>query len=93
MKWSEVHQAFNDALMHAKEIRTKMLVTNGLLGHYNANSWIFAAKNLSGMTDKTDINAMHDITFNVKLQRFGNPGESEEINVKSDRLSDPPMLR
>jgi|TARA_R100000049_G_C1952976_1_gene102482 hypothetical protein len=75
--WAEKHVEFNRAIMHAKEIRTQMIVDNGLLGIYNPHSWIFAAKNLSGMTDRTDITSKDKEVFNVKLQSFEKPTDEE----------------
>ena len=77
LKWAELHPAFNEALTHAREMRTTMLVNNGLIGLYNPQSWIFASKNLSGMTDRTDITSQGEQVFNVKLQRFDKPGDEE----------------
>lgn len=83
--WAAAHPAFNLALEHARELRTSMLVNNGLTGLYNPNSWIFAAKNLSGMTDRTDITSKGESVFNVKLSRFDKPEETEDLNPEHNK--------
>lgn len=90
--WAIAHPDFNDALMHAKELRTKMLVNNGMIGLYNPNSWIFAAKNLSNMTDRTDITSKGDQVFNVKLQSFDKPDETTDLNPHDNVQIKAPIL-
>jgi len=85
--WARAHPDFNRALTHAKEIRTKMLVNNGLTGLYDPHSWIFTAKNLSGMSDKTEVRQETEVSFKVKLQRFDNPDEADDIVKIEDSTS------
>lgn len=73
--WAVKHPDFDRAMQHAKELRTTMLVNNGLVGLYNPQSWIFAAKNLSGMSDRTDITSKDQQVFNVSVTPFQKPAD------------------
>lgn len=92
MRWAKAHPEFGDAMMHAREMRTQFIVNNGLQNLYNPQSWIYATKNLSGWTDRADITSKDESIFNVKLQRFGNPDEAEDITAKTEPNNTPPML-
>lgn len=72
-QWQDSQPAFARAMEHARELRAKMLVANGLAGVYNPHSWIFAAKNLAGMTDRTDVTSKDQPMFQVHLQTFQHP--------------------
>ena len=43
--------AFSAAYAHAKDLQKQFLITNGLLGLYNSQAFIFVAKNVTDMKD------------------------------------------
>ena len=58
-EWCKVHPDFSEAYKRAKELQKEMLINNGLMGLYNATAYIFTAKNIAGMRDKTE--TVHDV--------------------------------
>jgi len=50
-QWTKKYPDFSDAYKRAKELQKEMLINNGLMGLYNASSYIFTAKNIAGMRD------------------------------------------
>lgn len=54
--WCDKYPEFSDTIKKRhKELAKEMLTTNGLLGGYNASFAIFAAKNMIGWKDKSEV--------------------------------------
>ena len=60
--WGKAHPGFFDATTRAKAIAEDILVTNGLLGLYDARYAIFVAKNY---TDLRDVRETHAVEYEV----------------------------
>ncbi|MDD5010502.1 MAG: terminase small subunit [Phycisphaerae bacterium] len=54
-EWCKVYPEFSDAYKKAKELQREHLITCGLQGLFPAAAFIFTAKNLTDMRDKTEI--------------------------------------
>lgn len=54
-QWVKDHPEFSDAHNVAKDIQKDFLVDNGLEGLYPPASFIFTAKNITDMRDKTEL--------------------------------------
>ena len=52
--WTKKHKKFSAAYNMAKELQKEFLVDNGLAGLYPPASFIFTAKNVTDMKDKTE---------------------------------------
>lgn len=52
--WCDEHEEFLQAFTYAKELQKWFLIENGLNGCYNPSAYIFTAKNISDMRDKTE---------------------------------------
>jgi hypothetical protein len=53
--WAKIHPEFTEAYNVAKELQKEFLMDNGLAGLYPPASFIFTAKNITDMKDKTDV--------------------------------------
>ncbi len=54
-EWKKKHKEFSEAYKKAKALQKEFLIQNGLVGLYNATAFIFTAKNLTDMRDKTEV--------------------------------------
>jgi hypothetical protein len=54
VKWAKKNKDFTAAYNMAKELQKEFLVDNGLAGLYPPASFIFTAKNVTDMRDKTE---------------------------------------
>lgn len=54
VKWAKKNKEFNAAYNTAKELQKEFLVDNGLAGLYPPASFIFTAKNITDMKDKSE---------------------------------------
>ena len=63
VKWAKKNKEFNAAYNAAKDLQKEFLVDNGLKGLYPPASYIFTAKNVTDMRDKTET----DITSGGKV--------------------------
>lgn len=55
LNWCDQHKEFLDAYTYAKELQKWFLIENGLNGTYNPTAFVFTAKNVTDMKDKSDI--------------------------------------
>ena len=54
LHWCEIAPEFGIAYAHAKDLQRQMLIANGLNGLYNAQAYVFTAKNIAGMRDQIE---------------------------------------
>lgn len=54
LNWCEKHKEFLQAYNSCKDLQKEFLVDNGLAGLYPPASFIFTAKNITDMKDKTE---------------------------------------
>lgn len=59
IEWTRVYKEFSEAYTRCKELQKFFLIENGLQGTYIAAPFVFVAKNLTDMKDKseTEVNA------------------------------------
>jgi len=55
IEWTKQHKEFSDAYNDIKDLQKEFLVDNGLAGLYPPASFIFTAKNITDMRDKSEI--------------------------------------
>jgi len=63
-------QELANSLKRVKEVQTELLVTNALLGSYNATFAIFSAKNMLGWRDVKDYKVMKFNAIGIFLQKL-----------------------
>ena len=54
IEWTKEHPEFSEAYKMAKDMQKEFLIQGGISGKLNASSWIFTAKNITGMRDQTE---------------------------------------
>jgi hypothetical protein len=59
VEWGKVHPEFSVAVRACKERQKHILVTNGLMGLYNAGFAQFVAKNFTDMKDRQELDLNH----------------------------------
>lgn len=62
-EWVKVHKEFAKSFTHAKDLRKWFLIENGLNGCYNPAFAIFTAKNITDMSDKTEVEHSGDLSL------------------------------
>ena len=55
VEWAKRFPAFSAAYNAAKDLQKEFLMDNGLAGHYPPAAFIFVAKNVTNMRDKTEV--------------------------------------
>lgn len=82
-EWCKIYPEFSAAYKKAKDMQREHLITCGLLGFYNPAAFIFTAKNIAGMRDKTE--TVHDVADELKdfLKEIGSNGGGITIKIKS----------
>lgn len=82
LEWCKKHPEFSLAYKKAKDLQREHLITCGLLGFYNPAAFIFTAKNIAGMKDKTE--TIHDVADELKdfLKEIGGDGSGIPIKIK-----------
>lgn len=79
-EWTSVHPEFSEAFNIAKQKQKDFLVANGLAGLYPPASFIFVAKNITDMRDKTEVEhsggiSLTDLFNKANEQKEGHPKE------------------
>src|SRR3990167_1629489 len=59
IEWTKDHPEFSEAYKIAKKIQKEFLITQALAGKINPTAFIFTAKNMTDMRDKTEV--AHDM--------------------------------
>ena len=54
-EWRKRHDEFSVAYAHCKQLQKDMIIQGGMRGLYNPQFTIFAAKNITDMTDQKEI--------------------------------------
>ena len=76
-EWVKKHKEFSDAYNQAKELQKEFLIDNGLGGLYPPASFIFTAKNITDMKDKTETQISGSLSLS---QLFGVARENAEAD-------------
>lgn len=66
--WMKKYDNFRVAFKRAKTIRKWFLINNGLMGLYNPAFAIFVAKNITDMTDKTEVANVNTNTLSISKE-------------------------
>jgi len=75
--WVKVHPEFLHAHNEAKRLQEEFLIDNGLAGLYPPASYIFTAKNITTMRDKTEVEHSGGISLTELFESQKKNGESK----------------